>query len=77
MIAVTQHVAATLPPCPPAGNPEPYAQAPVMEFDRTPSAIRQELCSDPFDQKDGFVEVPAGPGLGIEIDEDALKKLSV
>jgi D-galactarolactone cycloisomerase len=77
MIAATLHVSATIPPCPPARKPEPYAQEPVMEFDRTPSAIRQELCSEPFDQKDGFVEVPTGPGLGIEIDEDALRRLSV
>jgi D-galactarolactone cycloisomerase len=76
MIAATLHVAATIHPCPPARNPEPYAQAPVMEFDRTPSAIREELCTEPFDQKDGFVEVPTGPGLGIEIDEEALKRLS-
>ena len=26
----------------------------------------------PFVFKDGFVELPAGPGLGIELDEDAI-----
>ncbi len=76
MIAATLHVAATIPPCPPARNPEPYAQEPVMEFDRTPSAIRETLCGMPFDQKDGFIAVPTGPGLGIEVDEEALKRLS-
>ena len=29
MIAATLHVAATFPPCPPARNPQPYAQEPV------------------------------------------------
>ena len=43
MIAASLHLAATLPPCPPAHNPVPYAQEPVMEFDRTPNAIREEL----------------------------------
>lgn len=76
MIAATLHVAATIPPCPPARDPEPYVQEPVMEFDRTPSAIRETLCSVPFDQKDGFIAVPTGPGLGIEVDEKALKRLS-
>lgn len=77
MIAATLHVAATIPPCPPARTPEPYQQEPVMEFDRTPSPLRQELCNIPFDQEDGFVAVPDGPGLGIEIDETVLQRLSV
>lgn len=77
MIAATLHVAATLPPCPPARNPEPYAQEPVMEFDRTPSAVRETLCVEPFDQVDGYLSVPTGPGLGIEVDTQALQRLCV
>ena len=75
MIAATLHFAATLPPCPPARNAQPYMQEPVMEFDRTPSAIRQELCAVPFDQEDSFVRVPTGPGLGIEVDEEVVERL--
>ncbi len=75
MIAATLHLAATLPPCPPARNVQPYMQEPVMEFDRTPSAIRQELCAVPFDQEDSFVRVPTGPGLGIEVDEEVVERL--
>ena len=77
MIAATLHVAATLPLCPPARNPQPYMQEPVMEFDRTPSAIRDDLCTTVFDQTDSFVEAPTGPGLGIEVDEAVLKRLTV
>lgn len=48
----------------------------------TPNFIIQEYCSSfgegilkkPFEAKDGYIEVPAGPGLGIEVDEDALSK---
>lgn len=76
MVAASLHLAATLPPCPPARNPQPYAQEPVMEFDRTPSAIREEVCAVPFKQENSFIAVPEGPGLGIEIDEDAVKRLS-
>ena len=75
MIAATLHLAATLPPCPPAHNAQPYVQEPVMEFDRTPNAIRQELCAVPFDQEDSFVRVPTGPGLGIEVDEGVVERL--
>lgn len=74
MIAASLHLASTFPPCPPARDPQPYAQEPVMEFDRTPSEIREELCAEPFDQKDGFITVPTGPGLGIEVDEKALER---
>ena len=76
MIAASLHVAATLPPCPPSGTPEPFVQEPVMEFDRTPSEIREGLMEDPFDQVDGYLSVPDGPGLGVEIDEDAVRRLS-
>lgn len=75
MIAATLHVAATLPPCPPARNAQPYLQEPVMEFDRTPNTIRETICAVPFDHEDGFVRVPTGPGLGIEVDEGVVKRL--
>ena len=76
MIAASLHVASTIPPCPPSGDPEPYAQEPVMEFDRTPSLIREGIMEPPFDQQGGFLKVPDGPGLGIEIDEEAARRLS-
>ena len=76
MIAASLHVAATLPPCPPSGTPEPFVQEPVMEFDRTPSVIREGLMESPFDQADGYLAVPDGPGLGVEIDEDAVRRLA-
>ena len=76
MIAASLHVASTIPPCPPSGDPEPYVQEPVMEFDRTPSLIREGLMAPPFEQEDGFLKVPDGPGLGIEIDEEAVRSLA-
>ena len=76
MIAASLHLSSTFPPCPPALNPLPFVQEPVMEFDRTPSVIRETLCDIPFDQKDGYVEVPNGPGLGIEVNENVVKDLS-
>ena len=76
MIAASLHIAATIPPCPPAHEPRPYEQEPVMEFDRTPSGIRERLVAEPFDQQDGFVSVPTAPGLGIEVDEAAVRRLA-
>ena len=76
MIAASLHVAAAVPECPPARVPRPYQQEPVMEFDRTPSPIREGI-AEPFDQTGGFLDVPTGPGLGVEIDEAAVRQLSV
>ncbi len=47
-----------------------------MEFDRTPSPIREGI-AEPFDPVGGFLDVPTGPGLGVEIDEAAVRSLSV
>lgn len=77
MIAASLHVAATIPPCPSAGTPRPFLQEPVMEFDQTPSAIRDTLSPQPFRQVDGHVAVPTEPGLGVEIDEAALQRFCV
>ena len=48
--------------------------APFLEFSVTESAIRKELLVNPFKQKDGFVDVPQTPGLGIELNTDIIKK---
>ncbi|WP_053206381.1 mandelate racemase/muconate lactonizing enzyme family protein [Jiangella muralis] len=48
-----------------------------LEHDRGRNALRDELATRPFTLTDGAVVVPDGPGLGIEIDEDALDRLRV
>ena len=77
MISATLHLAATLPPCPPARNPLPYQQEPVMEFDWTPSVIREEVCYTQIDQEDGFIPIMHDPGLGVEVNEAVLERLCV
>lgn len=77
MISASISLASTFPPCPYARIPRPYAQEPVMEFDQTPNPIRNELASVVFEQEGGSVEVPTGPGLGIEIDESVLERFCV
>ncbi len=76
MIAASLHLASSIPPCPPARVPQPYVQEPVMEFDRTPSPIREGIAKLPYDMESGYVRVPDKPGLGIVVDEDALKRLA-
>jgi len=51
--------------------------APFLEFSVTESAIRRELLAKPFVQKDGFIDVPTAPGLGIELNPEVIKKYGV
>ncbi|MCS0494450.1 mandelate racemase/muconate lactonizing enzyme family protein [Ancylobacter sp. MQZ15Z-1] len=47
-------------------------QEPLLEFDRTEHPIRQAILTEPIEHEGGRVRVPEGPGLGIEIDREAL-----
>ena len=46
-----------------------------MEYDRTPSAIRDDLCETDFELTLGYLTVPNGPGLGIEVSEKLYENL--
>jgi D-galactarolactone cycloisomerase len=45
---------------------------PILEFDRTDNPFRQAVVRSPIEHIRGIVEIPDGPGLGIEINRDAL-----
>lgn len=47
---------------------------PMLEFDVYENPFRDEIVTKKFEQKDGYFDVPTGPGLGIEINEDAVRK---
>ena len=51
--------------------------APMLEFDRTEHPIRQAILTRPIEHANGVVRVPDGPGLGIEIDREALTRFAV
>ena len=44
----------------------------VFELKPNPSPMQHELITDPIGQRDGFVEIPPGPGLGIGVREDVI-----
>lgn len=50
---------------------------PLLEFDQTEHPIRQAIIAEPIVQQQGWVQIPNGPGLGIEINRDALKHFAV
>lgn len=45
---------------------------PILEFDRTENPFRQAVIRTPIEHVRGVVKIPDGPGLGIDIDRDAL-----
>ncbi len=74
--AASLHVCAAMPVTPPSAQPEPYVHETVLEFDQTPHPVRESL-TRPFELENGRVRVPLQPGLGIEVDEDAVKRFAV
>lgn len=51
---------------------------PWLEFDRSPNPLREELTPTPFTpDEEGLVGIPEEPGLGVEIDEDAVERYRV
>ena len=53
-----------------------YAQEPILEFDRSSHPFRVQLITRPIQQANGWVEIPSGAGLGVEIDRTVLEKYS-
>lgn len=69
-VAATLQVLALLPP----DSPAPGATGPMLELDVYDNPFREQLPLHPFAQQQGYVAIPQGPGLGIEIDETVIKK---
>jgi len=65
LVAASIHLIAAIP------------NAPVLEFSVTESPIRKGILKTPFEIKDGYVNVPQTPGLGIEINKEVIKKYGV
>ena len=52
-------------------------RVPYIELDTRPNPLRDEILRTPLEVADGRVTVPDGPGLGVELDQDALEKYVV
>ncbi|MBD9557961.1 mandelate racemase/muconate lactonizing enzyme family protein [Ensifer sp. ENS03] len=50
---------------------------PILEFDRTENPFRQAVLKAPIEAVNGVVAIPDAPGLGIEIDRDALARFKM
>ena len=69
-LAASLQLLAVLPHNPPCRFP----LEPLLEFDRTEHPIRQAVLTAPIEHERGWVAVPTGPGLGVEVDRAALDR---
>lgn len=46
----------------------------ICEMDRLPNPLREELIADPIRFENGYTKVPEAPGLGIELNEEVIRK---
>ena len=72
-IHAAMHLVSNLGPIPGRMN-DPM---PMLELDRTENALRDILVQPYIEPKNGLLEIPYKPGLGIEVSESALKKYRV
>lgn len=72
-LAASLQLIAALPHNPPGLHPI----EPLLEFDRSEHPIRMAVLKEPIEQHGGWVAIPQGPGLGIEIDRAALARFAV
>jgi len=62
MLAASLHLAAAL------------DNSSVMEFDYTYNPLRTELVKEPIEMKNGTMAPPSGPGLGVDLNAEVVKK---
>lgn len=71
-LAASLQLLAWLPDTPPRLTP----RQPLLEFDRSEHPFRQAILRAPIEHVEGRVTIPTGPGLGIEIDREAVARFS-
>lgn len=69
-LAAAMQLLAVLPHTPPRHR----AIEPLLEFDRSEHPFRQAVLKAPLEHVGGIVRVPDGPGLGIEVNREAIAR---
>jgi D-galactarolactone cycloisomerase len=61
----------------PDGPPSITPTEPLLEYDRSENPLRDALLTDNLKQEGGYLPVPQGPGLGVEVDREQLERFRV
>jgi D-galactarolactone cycloisomerase len=75
--AIAQAASVQLIAAVPVAHHSVFAQEPILEYDRSSHPFRAQLVAQPIEHVDGWVEVPARPGLGVEVNRDVLEHYRV
>lgn len=54
-----------------------FAAEPVFEYDTSSHPFRSQLAKEPVLQKEGWIDVPRRPGIGVEVNRDVLEEFAV
>ncbi len=73
-LAAAVHFLAALPSYPHA---EHVPFPPLLEYDVGNNRLQNDLFVEPVRFADGYLDVPAGPGLGVTLDEAAVRRFGV
>lgn len=76
-LAAALQFSATLAPTPHTAFENSPENSPMIEYDQNFNPLRDELLTERFNVEDGYVYVPSGNGLGIEINRQVLEKYLV
>ena len=52
-------------------------RAVFIEFNTSQGPLSRELVREPLRMTDGWLSVPEGPGLGVEVNEEAIRKYRI
>jgi D-galactarolactone cycloisomerase len=72
-LAASLQFIASVPAAPISLNPE----EPMLEFDQSDHPFRKELIFDGISMKDGMVQIPKKPGIGVEVNRAVLETYSI
>lgn len=73
-LAVALQALSSIPTEPHTANPIIFQNEPMIEYDRNFNPLRDELLVHNIGIENGKVKVPDGPGLGVDVDMEVLKK---
>lgn len=76
-LAAALQVCSAMPLTPYTHRAIPVQNEPVVEYDRTRNPLRDDLLTQQFVLHDGYVSIPDGPGLGVDVDMAVIDKYQV
>jgi D-galactarolactone cycloisomerase len=72
-LAASLQFLATIPPAPLALKPI----EPMLEYDQSSHPFRQDLIHGAITMRDGMVQIPDAPGIGVEINREVIEQYTV